>query len=268
MPSLKKPRAPLRTLFNTMIKDTTKPLVSFKNVTKSFSLQQDKTIKELVPSLLSGSSWKKVHTAFSSLSFSMAAGETVGIIGKNGAGKSTIMKLIAGVTQPTKGRVTVRGNVTPLIELGAGFHHELTGVENVYLSSAILGMHKKQIDLAFDSIVDFSGISTEYLHTPIKRYSSGMMMRLAFATAVHIPADIYLMDEILAVGDVEFQSKCINKLKMIKQTKNSLIVFVSHDQDAVTDFCDRALYLKDGELIMDDTPNQVFKKYGQELEDE
>lgn len=242
------------------------PKIIFKNVRKEFYLQEDKTFKEFIPSLLAGKSWAKKHTVFTDVTIEINPGETVGIVGENGAGKSTMMKLIAGVTYPNEGRVKTVGKIAPLIELGAGFHYELSGYENIYLNAAILGMHKKEIELALDSIIDFSEID-EFLHTPIKRYSSGMLMRLAFSIAVHAPAQIYLIDEVLAVGDRKFQRKCLKKLKEFKYDKDKIIVFVSHSQKAVEKFCDRALLLRDGELVLDSTPKKVFAEYNRNLDE-
>jgi len=236
------------------------PKITFTNVTKDFSLQGDKTFKELLPSLLEGKSWAKQLRALNNISFKINKGETVGIVGHNGAGKSTLMKLIAGVSYPTTGKMTIQGKVAPLIELGGGFHYDLNGYENIYLNSAILGMHKKEIDLVLEDIIEFSEIR-EFLHEPLKRFSTGMVMRLAFSIAIHARADIYLIDEVLAVGDTDFQKKCLKRLKEIKADKNKIIVFISHDEDAVKSFCDRAILLEHGKLVIDSVPKEVFAKY-------
>jgi ABC-type polysaccharide/polyol phosphate transport system ATPase subunit len=237
-----------------------KTKIEFKNVSKEFYLQGDRTFKELIPNLIKGKKWAKKLQVFSQLSFEINAGETVGIVGKNGAGKSTIMKLIAGVTYPTEGEVTVNGRVAPMIELGAGFHYELNGYENIYLNAAILGMHKKEIDLVVNNIVDFSEIK-DFLNEPLKHLSTGMVMRLAFSIAIHAKSKIFLIDEVLAVGDAEFQDKCLNKLEDIKKEKDTIIIFVSHDQIAVEKFCDRAIFINNGKIILDDTPKKIFLKY-------
>ena len=236
------------------------PLVRLNKVTKSYYLQDDRTFKELIPSLLTGKSWAEKHVVFSNVSFEIKKGETVGIVGENGAGKSTIMKLIAGVTYPNRGSIKVTGKVAPLIELTAGFHHELTGYENIFLSAAILGMHKKEVELVVDDIIAFSEID-EYLHTPIKRYSTGMVVRLAFSIAIHSVSNILLIDEVLAVGDIKFQRKCLNRMKALKKKKDKIIVFVSHSEEQVKEFCDRALLLQNGKLTLDSTPEKVFKRY-------
>lgn len=234
--------------------------VKFTNVSKDFYLQGDRTFKELIPALIKGRKWAKKLRAINNLTIEINPGETVGIVGHNGAGKSTIMKLIAGVTYPTQGNISVVGRVAPMIELGAGFHYELNGYENIYLNSAILGMHKKEIELVLEDIIEFSEIR-DFLHEPLKHFSTGMVMRLAFSIAIHAHAQIYLIDEVLAVGDSEFQEKCILKLNEIKQSRDKIIIFVSHDENAVKGFCERAILLDGGELILDSNPKDVFTKY-------
>ena len=238
------------------------PSIIFKNVSKKFFLQEDKTFKEALPSLLLGKPWAKEFSALNDISFEIKCGETVGIVGNNGAGKSTILKLIAGVTVPTEGAIKVNGNVAPLIELGAGFHQELSGLENIYLNAAILGMHKKEIDLVIDKIIDFSGLAG-FIHQPLKRYSSGMYTRLGFAVAVCVNAPILLIDEVLAVGDVGFQKKCLNHLKKIKQRKDKIIIFVSHSEQSVKNFCERVILINQGRLLDDGPAKIVFDKYHQ-----
>lgn len=236
------------------------PSIIFNHVKKEFFLQEDRTFKEVIPSILAGKSWAKTKKVLHDVSFSINQGETVALVGKNGAGKSTILKLIAGVTYPSSGEVTVNGQVAPLIELGAGFHHELSGYENIFLNAAILGMHKKEIELCLSDVITFSEIE-EYLHVPIKKYSTGMLMRLAFSVAIHSPASILLIDEVLAVGDVEFQKKCLKRLQEIKEKGDKIIVFVSHDERSVINFCDRAILLQNGTISEDDAPKDVFEKY-------
>lgn len=234
--------------------------INFQNVTKEFYLQEDKTFKEFLHNFVIRKSWAKKLTALSNVSFGIGNGETVGIVGKNGAGKSTVLKMIAGVTQPTKGKVNILGKVAPLIELGAGFHHELTGYENIFLNAAILGMHKKEIDLVLDDIIKFSELA-EFMNIPVKKYSSGMYMRLGFAVAIHVNAPILLIDEVLAVGDAAFQKKCLEYLKKIKKSRSKTIVFVSHSEGAVKSFCDRVILLDHGRLIEDNTPEIAFSAY-------
>ena len=225
----------------------TTPIIKFTNVTKRFSLQSHKTFKEFLPALIKGEETSKQFIALNNISFEISPGETVGIIGPNGSGKSTILKLIAGVMSPTSGNVSVHGRVSPLIELGAGFHFELSGRENVYLNGAILGLSQKEIDQNFKSIVDFADL-WEYIDQPVKRYSSGMYMRLAFAIAVHVHPQILLVDEILAVGDPEFQQKCFDRMNQFKK-EGVTIVFVSHDLNLVHKFCDRVIELNNSRMI-------------------
>jgi ABC-type polysaccharide/polyol phosphate transport system ATPase subunit len=234
--------------------------IKFENVTKNFSLLSHKTFKEFLPALIKGEDTSKNFTALNKLSFEINKGETVGIIGPNGSGKSTILKLIAGVMSPTTGEITVNGKVSPLIELGAGFHFELSGRENIYLNGAILGLSQKQIDTNFKSIVDFANL-WEYIDQPVKRYSSGMYMRLAFSIAVHVNPNILLVDEILAVGDPEFQKKCFKRMEEFKKSKDVTIVFVSHDMDQVKDFCSRVIYLNGHQIIADGDPNKICDAY-------
>ncbi len=193
-------------------------VIVLKNVTKKFSQQEDKTFKEFLPNLLLGKSWAKQLTALDNISFEVKKGETIGMIGKNGSGKSTLLKLIAGVTTPTEGEITISEKVAPLIELGAGFHQELTGLENIYLNAAVLGMHKKEIEQVLDKIIEFSELKA-FMHIPVKRYSSGMYMRLGFSIAIFVNAPILLIDEVLAVGDASFQKKCMDYLKLVKASK-------------------------------------------------
>lgn len=237
-----------------------KPVITFDHVSKSFLIQEDRTLKDLIPSLLLRRPSTKRHQVFQDLSFVVNEGETLGIVGKNGAGKSTLLKLIANVTYPESGKVDVQGKVAPLIELGAGFHHELSGYENIFLNGAILGMHKKEIELQIDKIIAFSELE-EYIHVPVKKYSSGMQMRLGFAVAIHMDVPILLIDEVLAVGDRDFQEKCISKLKELRDKHNKTIIFVSHNEDAVKSFCERAIMLEHGKIVADDEPDVVFERY-------
>jgi len=234
------------------------PVISFKNVTKNFSLLSHKTFKEFLPALIKGEDTSKNFTALDNLSFEINKGETVGIIGPNGSGKSTILKLIAGVMSPNSGKITVHGRVSPLIELGAGFHFELSGRENVYLNGAILGLTQKEIEKNFKSIVDFADL-WEFIDQPVKRYSSGMYMRLAFSIAIHVNPEILLVDEILAVGDPEFQKKCFAKMEEFKKL-GVTIIFVSHDTKMVQSFCDRCFLISHSKLVIDDTPAKAISQ--------
>lgn len=240
-------------------------VIQANRLTKKFFLQEDKTFKEFLPNLLLGKSWARELIALNNLSFNIKKGETVGIIGKNGAGKSTLLKLMAGVTTPTSGEIIVKEKVAPLIEVGAGFHHELTGYENIFLNGAILGMHKKEIEAVVESIIEFSELK-EFIHVPVKKYSLGMYMRLGFAVAIHINAPILLIDEVLAVGDAEFQKKCLNRLREIKKDKEKTIIFVSHNEEAIKSFCERVILLDRGKILKDDKPEEAFKAYHNVME--
>jgi len=234
-------------------------IISFSHVTKDFSFQNQKTFKEFLPALFMGEKTVNKFTALSDISFEIQKGECVGIIGPNGAGKSTILKLVAGVMSPTSGRVYVQGKVSPLIELGAGMHPELTGSENIYLNGAILGLKRQQIDQYYQSILDFSELS-EFIDQPIKHYSSGMYMRLAFSIAVHVNPEILIVDEILAVGDADFQAKCFAKMEEFKK-KGVTILFVSHALDQVQSFCTKAIYINHSKIIDSGSPEVVCQKY-------
>ena len=197
--------------------------------------------------------------ALRNVSFEVKQGEVVGIIGRNGAGKSTLLKILAGITPPSKGRATVNGRVGSLLEVGTGFHPELTGRENIYLSGTILGMRKPEIDKKFDEIVDFSGVE-EFLDTPIKRYSSGMRVRLAFAVAAHLEPEILLVDEVLAVGDVEFQKKCLGKMNdVVKEGRT--VLFVSHNMAAVQQLCSSAMLLQKGKVVYNGAVGKCIDLY-------
>jgi lipopolysaccharide transport system ATP-binding protein len=197
--------------------------------------------------------------ALRDLSFDVKQGEALGIIGQNGAGKSTLLKILARITPPTKGEVRIRGRVSSLLEVGTGFHPELTGRENVYLNGTILGMRKAEVARKFDEIVEFSGVE-KFLDTPVKRYSSGMRVRLAFAVAAHLEPEILIIDEVLAVGDVGFQKKCINKMQDVGQHGRT-VLFVSHNMPAVTRLCQRALLLDGGRLAEDGPSDEVVSAY-------
>ncbi len=183
--------------------------------------------------------------ALRDVSFDIAKGDVVGIIGRNGAGKSTLLKVLSRITEPTAGRVDLYGRVGSLLEVGTGFHPELTGRENVYLNGAILGMTKAEIRRQFDAIVDFAGVE-QFLDTPVKRYSSGMYVRLAFAVAAHLSSEILIIDEVLAVGDAEFQRKCMGKMRDVSGQAGKTVLFVSHNIAAVQHLCNKVLYLRDG----------------------
>ena len=200
--------------------------------------------------------------ALQDISFSVKKGEAVGIIGANGAGKSTLLKILTEITPPTTGEVRMYGSVASLLEVGTGFHPELSGRENIFLNGAILGMTKKEINAKFDSIVAFAGID-KFVDEPVKHYSSGMYVRLAFAVAAHMESDILLIDEVLAVGDAEFQKKCLGKMNEITRQEGRTILFVSHNMDAIKTLCDRCILLDGGKIKADGLVNKVIKKIKQ-----
>lgn len=198
--------------------------------------------------------------ALKDVSFTVEEGEVLGIVGANGAGKSTLLKILSRITRPTEGMVKGRGRISSLLEIGTGFHAELSGRENIFLSGHMLGMTRQDIRQQFDEIVEFSGIA-EFLDTPVKRYSSGMYVRLAFAVAAHLDPDILIVDEVLAVGDAEFQRKCIGKMKEVSEKKGRTILFVSHSMQAVSNLCTRAMLLQKGQVTATGSPAQVIENY-------
>ncbi|MGI8952807.1 MAG: ABC transporter ATP-binding protein [Chitinophagaceae bacterium] len=186
--------------------------------------------------------------ALKEINFEVKQGEVLGIVGRNGAGKSTLLKILSKVTAPTKGKIKIKGKIASLLEVGTGFHPDLSGRDNIFLNGAILGMTKKEIKNKFDEIVDFAGIE-RYIDTPVKRYSSGMYVRLAFAVAAHLEPDILIVDEVLAVGDAEFQKKCLGKMKDVSVKEGRTVLFVSHNMDAISRLCDSAFVLSKGKII-------------------
>lgn len=211
--------------------------------------------------LREGNGKRNVETiwALKDVSFEVKPGEVVGLIGRNGAGKSTLLKVLSRITEPTTGRAEIYGRVASLLEVGTGFHAELTGRENIYLNGAILGMKKTEIDSKFDQIVEFSELE-QFLDTPVKRYSSGMYMRLAFAVASHLEPEILIVDEVLAVGDAQFQKKCLGKMSDVA-TEGRTVLFVSHNMVAVQSLCERALWLERGKVVEDGETNTVVGSY-------
>ena len=208
---------------------------------------------------------KETFWALNGVSFDVKRGEVVGIIGRNGAGKSTLLKVLSRITEPTRGRAILHGRVGSLLEVGTGFHPELTGRENVYLNGAILGMTRREINRQFDAIVDFSG-TEKFLDTPVKRYSSGMYVRLAFAVAAHLNPEILIVDEVLAVGDAEFQKKCLGKMQEVAEGGERTVLFVSHNEAAVRRICQTCIFLKGGAVEFIGTPNDAFQRYRGENE--
>lgn len=241
-------------------------VLEVKNISKSFKLNRKKesTLRDRIIDLTNlfssdhDSLGKNVDFwALKNISFSLKQGDTLGIIGHNGAGKSTLLKIISKITPPSIGHIEIKGEIASLLEVGTGFHSELSGRENIFLNGAILGMTKKQINKNFNAIVDFSGIE-KFIDTPVKHYSSGMYVRLAFAVAAFMESDILLIDEVLAVGDREFQTKCLQKIKSIEENGRQTIIFVSHNLESVKRVCNKCLLLKNGELdFWGDTENAI-----------
>jgi ABC-type polysaccharide/polyol phosphate transport system ATPase subunit len=234
--------------------------IRVKNLYKDFKWNSDKpgTLKE---KLLFAKRNKvvKVHI-LKDIDLDIKKGETVALIGTNGSGKSTLLKLMTKIIYPTKGNIKVNGKLTSLLELGAGFHPDFTGRENIYFNAAIFGLTKQEIEKRLNTIIEFSELG-EFIDSPVRTYSSGMYMRLAFSIAINVDAEILLIDEILAVGDQHFQEKCFKKLHELKENENKTIVIVSHNLDQVKDLCNRAVWIKDGRIEMDGDPGKVIDKY-------
>jgi len=216
----------------------------------------------------SGSNSREEFWALKEVSFEIKRGESVGIIGRNGAGKSTLLKLLSRITEPTTGRIELEGKVASLLEVGTGFHPELTGRENIYLNGAILGMKRAEIKSKFKEIVAFAEVE-KFLDTPVKHYSSGMYVRLAFAVAAHLEPDVLIVDEVLAVGDAEFQKKCMGKMQSVSEREGRTVLFVSHNMQAIRQMCRRVIYLKQGKVIYSGDPHSAISAYlGQGLDAE
>ncbi len=232
--------------------------IKFRNVSKKFKKGRRVYLKQAILDIfrprLEEDFW-----VLKDINFNILKGETIGIIGNNGSGKSTILKLIAGVLTPTTGNVLVNGRISPLIELGAGFHPELTGRENIYLNGTILGLTKKEIDERFNDIISFSGLE-EFIDTPVKHYSSGMYMRLGFSIGIQANPEILLIDEILAVGDLSFQQKCYDQLTKF-QNQGVTIILISHSLELVQNFCQRVLLIDSGKILKQGKPQNVVKYY-------
>lgn len=257
-----------------MIGSGEKPVIQIEGVSKRYVIGADKAYKRLSESLANAikspvktirnmRTPKETFWALKDISFELNRGDVLGIIGRNGAGKSTLLKILSRITYPTEGRVVLRGKVGALLEVGTGFHPELTGRENIQFNGAILGMTRKEIHDRFDEIVDFSGVE-EFLDTPVKRYSSGMSVRLAFAIAAHLKPEILLVDEVLAVGDVEFQKKCLGRMKDASAGGRT-VLFISHNMDAVRNLCPRTLLLEDGRIKMIGDTREVINEYLKEV---
>ncbi|MDO4666053.1 MAG: ABC transporter ATP-binding protein [Actinomycetaceae bacterium] len=234
--------------------------IHVEDIVQEFTLRRTHTLKDMLVWVLTGrrGQMSDQFQALKGVSFDIYKGESVALLGFNGSGKSTMLKLISGVMRQTSGFVGYRGRVAGLIEVGAGFHPDLTGRENIYLNGAILGMSKKEIDAAFDDIVAFSEIE-KFIDTEVKFYSSGMFLRLAFSVCVHTDPDIFLVDEILAVGDEPFQKKCIRKIKELQQQGKTLVI-VSHDLEQMKRLCDRGILLESGKVVVDGPVEQCVER--------
>jgi len=234
--------------------------IEVRNISKRFVLRHTRSMKEAFVWLIKGrkGDLSEKFDALKDVSLTVEQGETVALLGLNGSGKSTLLKHISGVMRPDAGTVGTRGRVAGLIEVGAGFHHDLSGRDNVYLNGAILGMTEDEINEKFDSIVEFSEIG-QFIDTEVKFYSSGMYLRLAFSVAVHTDPEVFLVDEILAVGDEPFQKKCIDKIKELAGEGKTLVV-VSHDLDLVSRICERGVLLEHGKIVMDGPVDDVVAK--------
>lgn len=232
-------------------------IIRVDSVIKEFRIQNTHTLKDRLVWTLRGRRNQLTHEfrALDDVSFRVNKGDSIALIGYNGSGKSTMLKLISGVMQPTAGKIGVRGRMAGLIEVGAGFHPDLTGRENVFLNGAILGMTRTEIEDAFDDIVRFSEIE-QFIDTEVRFYSSGMFLRLAFSVAVHTDPDIFLIDEILAVGDEPFQRKCLDRIRQMQEMGRSLVI-VSHDLNMVRELCTRGIMLQQGKLVVDDTAEKA-----------
>ncbi|MBZ5580592.1 MAG: ABC transporter ATP-binding protein [Acidobacteriia bacterium] len=234
-------------------------LIDFDCVSKTFAHSSGaKLLRDHFQERIHGRR-RQLFYALKDVSFRLDRGESLAIVGGNGAGKSTLLSLVAGLAQPNAGRVTVNGRVAALLQLGSGFHPDLTGRENVFLNASLLGLSRARTAECFDGIVEFSGIE-EFIEDPLRTYSSGMMMRLAFAVAVHVDPEILIIDEVLAVGDRSFQTKCIERIYDFKRAGKTLL-FVSHVAEMVRELCDRALWLDHGEAIEMGAPEDVLRAY-------
>ncbi len=234
-------------------------VISVKNITKEFTVYEDKAyfLKERLANLRRNRKTK--HVVLKDVSFDIKKGESVALIGVNGSGKSTLLKLLNKIIYPEKGSIEINGKISSMIELGAGFNTDFTGRENIYFNASMYGLGKKDVDPIIDQIIEFSELG-EFIDVPVRTYSSGMYMRLAFSIAVNVQADILLIDEILAVGDAHFQDKCLNKMKELK-SQGKTMVFVSHSIGQVKSFCDRALWLYNGVKKMDGDTDTVIEEY-------
>lgn len=236
--------------------------ISVNNVSKKFRIQHDKkfSLKEKILSIHKKKQFEEFW-ALKDISLQIPRGSTVGLIGKNGSGKSTLLKLLTKIIYPTQGNITTKGRVSSLLELGAGFHPDFTGLENIYNNAAIFGLTKREIDSRIKRIIEFSELE-RFIENPIRTYSSGMYARLAFSVAINVDADILLIDEVLAVGDINFQQKCFNKLEEIRNS-NVTVVIVTHDLGTVQKICNYAVWINEGKISCEGDPDRVVETYKQ-----
>lgn len=241
-------------------------IIKIENLKKRYKLGSigGSTLKEEIHRKLfhknDGSNSSDEFWALNGISLDIKQGERIGIIGSNGAGKSTMLKILSRVTSPTEGCVTIRGRITSMLEIGTGFHGELTGRQNIYMNGAILGMPKEEIDRKIEEIIDFSECR-EFIDTPVKRYSSGMYVKLAFSVAAHLDSEIMIMDEVLAVGDVAFQRKCLDKMASVSEKEGKTILYVSHNMSTIRRLCDRCIVLEKGQLVFDGEVEEAIQRY-------
>ena len=262
------------------------PVIEIKKLSKKYRIGEkekvNKTILQVFTSFLMSpytnfkrlvnlSNFKKddeidVIWALKNINLSINKGDVLGVIGKNGAGKSTLLKILSKITSPTSGQIELQGKLASLLEVGTGFHPDLSGRENIYLNGTILGLSKNDVNNRLDEIIQFSGVE-KFIDTPVKRYSSGMQVRLAFAVAAHLDPDILIIDEVLAVGDQNFKDKCIGRIQNLSDNKSRTVIFVSHDLAAVQKLCNRAIFIDNGEIIADGVPEKIIQKYLNNFED-
>lgn len=240
-----------------------KPILEIQNISKKFTINHEQqpylSLRDSLTNVFKKKNSTENFYALNNVSFTVNQGDTVGIIGKNGAGKSTLLKILSKITPPTSGKIISRGRIASLLEVGTGFHPELTGRENIFMNGSILGMRHKEILKNFDAIVDFAGVE-KFLDTPLKHYSSGMQLRLAFAVAAFLENEILIIDEVLAVGDMEFQKKCMGKMEDVSKSGRT-ILFVSHQLGTVSNLCSRGILLNKGNLVSDGKTNDIISDY-------
>jgi lipopolysaccharide transport system ATP-binding protein len=240
-----------------------KPILDIQHISKKFKINHEQqpylSLRDSLSNIFKSKKTTEDFWALKDVSFKVEEGDTVGIIGKNGAGKSTLLKILSKITPPTSGKIICRGRIASLLEVGTGFHPELSGRENIFMNGSILGMHRAEILKNFDAIVDFAGIE-KFIDTPLKHYSSGMQLRLAFAVAAFLENEVLIIDEVLAVGDAEFQKKCMGKMDDVSKSGRT-ILFVSHSVNALKTLCERGVYLKNGIVEVDSDMNNALKNY-------